>query len=90
MGEKAPRRWYPILMIVMCIKLVLHASISFRAATKAIHIAFSHFEAVQKQFIPSNKTVARWLCQIGLYKLTCPKEKGDDWALIIDNSVQNG
>ena len=38
MGEKTSRRWYPILMIVMCIKLVLQAAMSFRAAPKAIHI----------------------------------------------------
>lgn len=90
MGEKAPRRWHSILMIVMCIKLVLDAAISFRAAPKAIHIMFSHFEAIQKQPIPSHKTVARWLTQIGLYKLNRPKQKADDWVLIIDNSVQIG
>ena len=90
MGEKAPRRWYPILMIVMCIKLVLQAAISFRAAPKAIHIAFSNFCAVKNQSIPSNKSIARWLTQIGLYKLNSPKEKADDWALIIDNSIQIG
>lgn len=90
MGEKAPRRWYPILMIVMCIRLVLQAAISFRAAPKAIHIAFSQFTAVKNQPIPTYKSISRWLSQIGLYKLNCPKEQADDWALIIDNSVQIG
>ncbi|HNA62597.1 MAG TPA: hypothetical protein PKW79_05940, partial [Rhabdochlamydiaceae bacterium] len=90
MGEKAPRRWYPILMIVMCIKLVLQAAISFRAAPKAIHIAFSQFAAVKNQAIPTYKSISRWLTQIGLYKLNCLKEQANDWALIIDNSVQIG
>lgn len=90
MGEKAPRRWYPILMIVMCIKLVLQAAISFRAAPKSIHIAFSQFAAVKNQAIPTNKSVSRWLTQVGLYKLNCLKEQANDWALIIDNSVQIG
>lgn len=90
MGKKAPRRWYPILMIVMCIKLVLQAAISFRAAPKAIHIAFSQFAAVKNQAIPTYKSIRRWLTQVGLYKLNCPKEQANDWALIIDNSVQTG
>src|SRR3990167_4739687 len=90
MGEKAPRRWYPILMIIMCIKLILQAAISFRAAPKAIHIAFSLFAAVKNQPIPTHKTISRWLTQIGLYKLNCLKELANDWALIVDNSVQAG
>ncbi len=90
MGEKAPRRWYPILMIVMCIRLVLEATISFRAAPKTVYIAFSQFAAVKDQPIPTYKSITRWLTQIGLYKLNCPKEQADDWALIIDNSVQIG
>jgi hypothetical protein len=90
MGEKAPRRWYPILIIVMCIRLILQATISFRAAPKAIHIAFSHFNAVKDQPIPSHKSISRWLTQIGLYKLNCQKKHANDWALIVDNSVQIG
>ena len=90
MGERAPRCWYPILMIVICIKLVLEASISFRAAPKSVHITFSQFAAVKNQPIPSHKTISRWLTRVGLYKLNCPKEKANDWALIVDNSVQIG
>ena len=90
MGERAPRCWYPILMIVICLKLVLQASVSFRAAPKAVHITFSQFAAVKNQPIPSHKTIGRWLTRVGLYKLNRPKEKANDWALIIDNSVQIG
>lgn len=91
MGEKSPRRWYSCLMIIMCIRLVLQAVISFRAAPKAVHVMFSNFEAVKNQRIPTDKTITRWLSQIGLYKLQhCPREQGTDWALIIDNSIQIG
>lgn len=90
MGERASRCWYPILMIVICIKLVLQASISFRAAPKSVHIIFSQFAAVKNQPIPSHKTIGRWLTRVGLYKLNCPKERANDWALIVDNSVQIG
>jgi hypothetical protein len=77
-------------MIVICIKLVLQASISFRAAPKAVHITFSQFAVVKNQPIPSHKTIGRWLTRVGLYKLNCSKEKANDWALIVDNSVQTG
>ena len=74
----------------MCIKLILEASISFRAAPKAIYVMFSQFVAVQKQRIPSYKTIVRWLTIVGLYKLNRTKEKSNDWALIVDNSIQIG
>lgn len=90
MGKKPTRRWFPILMIIMCIRMVLHAAISFRAAPKAVHTVLSHFEAVQEQRIPSHKTVSRWLTQLGLYKLHALKEQADDWVFIIDYSVQTG
>lgn len=90
MDEKPSRYWYPILMIIMCVRMVLQASISFRATPKAIHTIFSHFDAVKDQRIPSHKTVGRWLSRVGLYKLNLPKEQGDDWALILDYSVQIG
>jgi hypothetical protein len=89
-GEKPHHYWYPILIIFLCIQLVLRAAISFRAAPKAIHTAFSHFIAVKRERIPSYKTVSRWLVKVGLYKLKRLKEKAKDWALFVDHSVQIG
>ena len=40
--------------------------------------------------IPSYKSISRWLTRVGLYKLNSLKEQGNDWALIIDNSIQVG
>ena len=78
MGENAHGSWYPILMIVMCMKLILQAAVSFRAAPKAIPITLSQFIAVKNQAIPSYKSISRWLTQIGLYKLNCLKEQAKD------------
>lgn len=89
-GEKAPRRWYPILLIVICIKLILYAAVSMRAVPKTIHIIFSQFPAIKNQAIPSYKSVTRWLTQVGLCKLNRIKQQAKDWALIIDHSVQIG
>ena len=90
MEDKPKRRWYPILMIIMCIRMVLHAAISFRAVPKAVHVVFSQFEAVKNQRIPSYKNISRWLTQIGLYKLSALKEQANDWALIVDHFIQVG
>jgi hypothetical protein len=89
-GGRVRRHWYSVLIVTMCIRLVLEAAISFRAAPKAVYIMFSQFVAVQKQRIPSYKTIVRWLSIVGLYKLNRMKEKSNDWALIVDNSVQIG
>ncbi len=39
---------------------------------------------------PSWHTGRLWLIRLGYYKLTCPKEKAEDWIWIIDHSVQTG
>jgi len=77
-------------MIVMCLKLITSATISFRAVPKAVHTVLSQFAAVKDQAIPSYRSVSRWLTQVGLYKLKCLKEQANDWALIVDHSVQVG
>lgn len=89
-GDPAPRHWYPTLMVAICIKLLLSAAMSFRAIPKAIHIMFSEFPVFEKIKIPNPKTVLRWLTKIGLYKLLAAKEQANDWALLIDNSIQLG
>lgn len=77
-------------MVVMCINLLLNAALSFRAIPKAIHTLFSEFPIFHKIKIPTPKTVLRWLVKVGLHKLLAAKEKADDWAFIIDNSIQLG
>jgi hypothetical protein len=44
----------------------------------------SHYNA------PSYETVKRWVKRVGYYKLHCPKERADDWTVIIDASIQLG
>ena len=89
-GDPASRHWYPILMVTMCIKLLLGAALSFRAIPKAIHIMFAEFPIFQKTKVPCQKTVLRWLVKVGLHKLSSIKEKANDWAFLIDNSIQLG
>ena len=74
----------------MCVRMVLQAAISFRAVPKVIQEVFSNFPVMQTHKIPCFKTVGRWLVRIGLFKLNRLKEKANDWAAIVDFSIQVG
>lgn len=89
-GEKQKRGWFPTLVVIISIRLVINANISFRGASKALEIIFSQFEVLKHVRIPSYKSISRWLIRVGLYKLNLPKEQADDWACIIDNSIKVG
>jgi hypothetical protein len=39
---------------------------------------------------PTHTTILNWLHKIGYYQLTRPKEKADDWIIILDESIQVG
>ncbi len=43
-----------------------------------------------KHEVPSPTTVRSWLLRVGLYQLQRPLEKADDWAWIMDHTVQIG
>ena len=89
-GPSAYHCWYPILMVLMCLRMVLKASISLRGVPKSVYIVFSSYIALAEKKIPSYKTVRRWITRVGHYKLFCTLEKSDDWAIITDASIQIG
>ena len=70
--------------------MVLKASISLRGVPKAIGIVFSSYPILAAKKIPNYKTVRRWITRVGHYKLYCPLEQGDEWAVITDASIQIG
>ncbi len=39
---------------------------------------------------PSHTAVMSWVHKVGLYQLSRPKEKGDDWVILLDHSIQLG
>ena len=40
--------------------------------------------------VPSHVTICNWVKKVGYYQLAIPKEIGDDWVIIIDESIQIG
>lgn len=86
-NEKPRKHWYPILLILTCLRLLLHAAIPFRGLSEALKIldVGSHY-MINKS--PSHTTIRRWVNRIGLYQLMKEKEKADDWVYILDNSIR--
>ena len=39
---------------------------------------------------PSHVTIRNWVLKVGYYELTRPKEKADDWIILLDHSIQFG
>lgn len=47
-----------------------------------------HLEEITED--PTNSTIMNWVKKLGLYQLEKAKEKGDDWIIILDHSIQLG
>jgi hypothetical protein len=78
-------------MILLCILLTLHDSISLRSCSRNIKTFFSFiFSKCYTPRIPSNNIISRWIKRIGLYKLQRPLEHASDWIAIADASIGIG
>ncbi|MCK5519980.1 MAG: hypothetical protein KAI81_02615, partial [Candidatus Marinimicrobia bacterium] len=40
--------------------------------------------------VPSHVTIRNWVLKVGYYELTRPKEKANDWIILLDHSIQFG
>jgi hypothetical protein len=68
---------------------VLQAPTSLRGASGVLEILRAHlFPQIPKAPCPNTGTA--WLLRVGLYELTRPLEKADDWLWIIDHTIQLG
>lgn len=72
----------------MLSKLKLETSMSFRALSKGFQIIKEELDLLCE--CPSHTTLINWIHKIGFYKLNKIKEKGNDWIIILDESIQLG
>ena len=72
----------------MIVSVKLNTSCSFRAIEKSIYIINLFFNLSTRT--PSHVTISNWIKKIGYYQLVKPKEKAQDWILIVDESIQLG
>ncbi len=86
--EKAERYYYELLIIQLLLSIKLKTSASFRATIKITEILRVYLNLTKQS--PSYQTVLTWVKKIGYYNLVKPKQKSDDWIIIIDESIQLG
>ena len=83
-----PYHSYSIGHITLFILLVISSAACLRGSSRCLAIVFSF---LQFEFpIPSWMSGRLWLLRLGYYKLMEAKEKADDWAWIVDHTVQVG
>jgi hypothetical protein len=75
-------------LIGLALRLVLKAGVSLRAAPRVL-------ATISKSFglwlaVPCWTTVRLWLLRLGHAMLSTPRMRADDWAWLIDHSVQIG
>lgn len=70
------------------VDLVLYDGASLRCAERAIERMIACLQLSMPS--PSWYAGRLWILRLGYYKLTRPKERGDDWVWIVDHTVQIG
>ena len=68
--------------------LVKDAAISFRGVSSVLKILQIFFPQIKK--VPSFTSVRLWVTRFGLNKMTTFREKANDWAVIMDHTIQIG
>jgi hypothetical protein len=86
----APGSWYPLLIILLCIQLVIRGASPLRTASNSLKISFGTIPELKKYSAPSCTAIKRWLQKVGYYKLKKPKIIANDWNVLIDASIQMG
>lgn len=79
---------YSITVILITLTSKIATSCSFRGLNK-VFSAFSLYLNMELSS-PSFSTTKLWVKKIGYAKLMSPKEKADDWILILDESIGIG
>jgi len=74
--------------IGLCIELILSASCSGRAAACVLRMVAQFLPGLPQ--MPCANSARAWIFRLGLYELTCAKERADDWVWLVDHTVQLG
>jgi hypothetical protein len=70
------------------LQLILNGAIGFRACSAVVRL----LQPLLPQFdgVPVPNTIQWWLLRMGLYEVQRPKERADDWIVIVDHTLQLG
>jgi hypothetical protein len=68
--------------------MFLKGAVSFRACSAVIELLQDFLPSFHD--IPAPNTTQSWLLRLGLYELTRPKERAEDWVFLGDHTIQLG
>jgi len=83
-----PRHQYAVGLVRLLLTAMLSCPISQRAAAAVLKLFAPWLPGVGDT--PCANTGRMWLLRLGLYELTRAKERADDWAWIMDHTLQLG
>lgn len=86
-GEAPRRHHYCVGLMMALMTLVLSGPISLRGASYAMQFIFQLLFGDQVR-LPCANTGRLWIQRLGLYELTRPKEKANDWVWLADHTIQ--
>ena len=79
---------YPLIVIELFTRLVLDAAAGLRTSENIMSVLNRTMNCSLP--VPSWYTGRIWLMKLGYWKLTAPKTIADDWAWIVDFTIQSG
>ena len=87
-NEKPKHHSFSLIIIQVILTITLRSNIKFRALETDGKIRAEIIE--DNDEAPSHVTIRNWTLKVGFYQLTQPKEKADDWVILLDHSIQFG
>lgn len=88
MQLRPARHCYAVGVIDLFLQIVLSAASSIRGAAAVLDLLAGQLPGLERAPCPNSGRL--WLLRIGLYRLTCRKQKADDWVWMIDHTLQLG
>ncbi len=82
-------RW-PTGWIALAVQLVATAKLTIRSVPRVLAAVFAALTGRTWEASLSWTTVRSWLMRLGLYALWRPLPRADDWAYLIDHTIQIG
>jgi len=84
---RPPGHQYSCEVISDFLQFLLKAATSVRGASACLEVVK---QRLGLKHVPAPNTGEAWLLRVGMYELTRPQERADDWAWLADHSVQMG
>jgi hypothetical protein len=88
MQRRPARHSYAVGVVDLFLQMVLSAATSIRGAAAVLDLLEGRLPSLEQAPCPNSGRL--WLLRIGLFRLTCRKQKADDWVWMIDHTLQLG